>query len=953
MADLPEGTVTFLFSDIEGSTRLLERLGSAYGELLETHHRLLREVFEANGGVEVDTQGDAFFVSFSKASQALAAALAAQVALGAHPWPGGEVVRVRMGLHSCEASVGPTGYVGVGVHRGARTCSAAHGGQVLVSESTRALVASQLPPGVALVDLGTHRLKDLAEPEHLFQLAHPELPAEFPPVRSLEAHPHNLPVQLSPFVGRTEELHDLEALVDESRLVTLTSMGGGGKTRLALQLAAGVLGRFPEGVFFVDLAPLRDPGLVPFAAASALGVLSSEVAVAPGAVADRLCGHLEPRRALLVFDNCEHVIDAVASLVEEILRRCPAVVVVATSRELLGLAGEVAWRVPSLSLPPAGATRPEDLAGSDAVALFCARASAAQPHFALNPATAPAVAEICRRLDGIPLALELAAVRLRVLSAEQVARRLDDRFALLTGGTRGAIARHQTLRISIDWSYELLDPSEQAALRRLAVFPATFDYEAAEAVIAGAEGGDDPPGAGPDVLDLLAHLVDKSLVTVDSSGAEARYRLLETVRQYGCEKLEGAAEAEATRRRHRDFYLALVRDGSPSTWLSGPRWAELERRIGVDDANFRAALEWSLAGADADASLGFTAGLWVYWRHGGHLLESLGWLERALALAPRPRHPARVESLVGSAWLSWNCGRSDADHARQTGEEALRLALELGDRPGEARARFFLAELALAEGDPGRAQRLGEEALAVAQASDLDLGTGWCHYTLGNVALARGDVPEARAHYERTVEVVARVEQSDRASFLAAHALAALAPLVAADGDPERAQSLADEAVDTARGLPLPQVLVMALVRGSETAVLTGRSGKAAAALREALRLLANLGARRWVADALESVALVRESQGDPDSAARLLGACDALRQALGESRGGRCIAAEIETCRRRTAAALGADAYGVQSSRGQGLPVAEAISSALGELDKAGGVALVASSASSHEVTS
>lgn len=479
---LPEGTVTFCFSDIEGSTRLLERLGPAYANLLQAHHDLIRAAASAHGGVEVDTQGDAFFVAFPRATEAVTAALSAQLALAAHPWPEGTEVRVRMGLHSADARLAPTGYVGLGVHKAARICSAAHGGQVLLSEVTRSLLGDDLPPEARLLDLGAHRLKDLAQPERLFQLTHQQLPESFPPLHTLDAHPHNLPVQLTSFVGREAQLAMVWGLLEGSRLVTLLGAGGAGKTRLALQLAGELVGRFEDGAWVVELAPLADPDLLPQQVASALGVREE-----PGrALLATLTAHLADRELLLVLDNCEHLVGAAAFLAAHLLRGAPRLHILATSREALGVAGETTWRVPSLSTPdPTHPGPPEALADFEAVRLFVERAQAARPEFSLTPGTAPAVARICTRLDGIPLALELAAARVRALPPAEIASRLDNRFRLLTGGSRDALPRQQTLRAALDWSHELLSDAERACFRRLGVFAGSFSLEAAEAICPG------------------------------------------------------------------------------------------------------------------------------------------------------------------------------------------------------------------------------------------------------------------------------------------------------------------------------------------------------------------------------------------------------------------------------------------------------------------------------------
>ncbi|MGH9003437.1 MAG: ATP-binding protein, partial [Acidimicrobiia bacterium] len=482
--ELPMGLVTFLFTDIEGSTRLAEHLGPAWTGLLETHHRLLSSAVVSHRGVVINTQGDAFFAVFPAAPDALVAAVAAQRALAAERWPEGVEVRVRMGMHSGEAVLGATDYVGLAVHRAARVAGLAYGGQVLVSEATRSLAGAGTPEGVTFSDLGEHRLKDLTEPERIHQLAHPALPADFPALRSLDAFRHNLPVAATSFVGRDSEVAALDRHLSEAPLVTLLAPGGAGKTRLALQVAAEQVDQHGDGVWLAELASWGDPHLVPAALASVLGVREE-----PGrTLLDTLEAWAAERAVLLVLDNCEHVVAAAAELAGRLLRAGPGVRVLATSREALGLAAEQVVVVAPLGLPDstAGAAPSlETLLESEAVRLFVERARSAHPGLELGPEHAAAVARICTRLDGIPLALELAARRVRALSLPELADRLDGRLRILTGGTREGGARHQTLRAAIDWSHDLLESDERVLFRRLGVFAGGFDLDAAETVCAG------------------------------------------------------------------------------------------------------------------------------------------------------------------------------------------------------------------------------------------------------------------------------------------------------------------------------------------------------------------------------------------------------------------------------------------------------------------------------------
>ena len=553
MAELPTGTVTFLFTDLEGSTRLWEEHPDAMRVVLSRHDEILRNAVTAHAGHVVKSTGDGVHAVFATAYDAVTAAIAAQLALTREPWPEDVPVKVRMGLHTGEAELREGDYYGSTTNRAARLMAVAHGGQILCTLATLGLVRDDLPAGAKFVDLGEHGLRDLAYPERVFQIVHPDLPRDFPLLRSIGAYPTNLPQQLTTFVGREDEIAEVAEALKQSRVVTLTGVGGVGKTRLALHVAAAVLPRFPDGAWVSELGPVRDAAAIPEVVATAIGAPPPQ----GRSVVAGLLDYLQEKQLLLVLDNCEHVIAAVADIVREIAQRCPRVAILATSREGLGVAGERLVVVGSLRVAAEGAVL-EAALNSDAVRLFEQRAAAVRADFTVDEANVGAVLEICRRLDGIPLAIELAAARIRALAPAEIAQRLGERFRLLTGGSRTAVERHQTLRAAVDWSYDLLDERERTVLRRLAAFAGGFDLEAAEAVTAG--DGVDPI----DVVDRLEELVEKSLTVASGGGPITRYRLLETIRQYAQERLEEAGESDVIRGRHARYFLTLAERGARS-----------------------------------------------------------------------------------------------------------------------------------------------------------------------------------------------------------------------------------------------------------------------------------------------------------------------------------------------------------------------------------------------------
>jgi predicted ATPase/class 3 adenylate cyclase len=784
-------TLTFLVTDIEGSTALLRRLGGdGYARVLAEHHALIRAALAAHHGTELTMTGDGFFAAFSSPRACVAAVLEMQQALDAHEWPAGERVLVRMGMHTGEAELTVAGPVGLDVHRTARIAAVAHGGQVLLSETAAALVQGALPAGSSLLDLGVHRLKDLGRPERIFQLAGDGLTAEFPPLRSL-GNPtllNNLPAELSTFIGREDELKDIRTLVESARLVTLTGAGGSGKTRLGLQVAADLLDDTDDGVWLVELATVTDPAAVPAAVGAVLGVVSR-----PGRSAlDTLADALAPQHPLIMLDNCEHLVDACASTAAAILQRCPQVHLLVTSREPLGIGGEAIYRVPPMSLPPAD-RESSGWAGSDAVALFVDRARKQGVSLAADEQAGPLIVSICRRLDGMPLAIELAAARLSSVSLADLRDRLDQRFRLLTGGSRVALARQQTLLATVSWSYSLLDGVEQRLLRRLAVFPESFDLAAAEAACG--FGGIDML----DVVELLGSLVNKSLVVTEPWAEGLRYRLLETIRQFAADRLmeDGDDETAAVSAAHCAHFVSLAETAAPH--LKGPEQGRWFSRLDADRANLWRAAEWAAGAPDGTKQvLRLAAALRRYWISRSVATPVTELIGPVLA---RPEARSDLSLFVAAATTAAESLRGTAiQDGLRLGAEVIELARQVGE-PGllvEALATqcgmyYFVGEperglmfgaeavelarqtgddvllgssimgylLCLDLADPDAAEMLYVEGIACTQRSGDRLMAHLLHNNASVHAIRCGDFAAARAHLQRAEEASAEIGEEN------------------------------------------------------------------------------------------------------------------------------------------------------------------------------------------------
>lgn len=735
MSTAPSGTVTFLFTDIEGSTKLAQRYPGAMPGLLSRHHQILYQMIEANNGYTFQVVGDSIAAAFHSAGDAARAAIEAQQCIQTEAWSP-EPIRVRMGLHTGAAelnpSSSPTVYSSYAVIALAqRIMSAGHGGQILVSGATRQLLQDASPSESELIDLGAKRLKDSPRPERLYQLIAPGLQAHFPPLRTLDSRPNNLPVQLTSFIGREDQIAEVRQKLVEHRLVTLTGSGGTGKTRLSLEVAAQLLESFEHGVWFIELAPLSDPEQIPNAIITEMR-LSAQTGRPP---LDVLKDYLRGRSSLLILDNCEHVIEACSALVDTLLAAAPRLKVLASSREALGVRGELNHPVPSLSMPDASQVPPiEELTRYESVGLFLDRARLVAPDFDADAGSAPYLAQICRRLDGIPLAIELAAARVRMLSVKQIAARLDDRFRLLTGGARTALPRQQTLRALIDWSYDILPDRERLLFRRLAVFAGGWSLEAAEAVCS--EEGLDPY----EVLDALAQLVNKSLVVVveDVPVGGSRYRMLETIRQYALEKLLQAGGGEAVRDRHLDYYLDVVKRAEPEFF--GPRELYWMDWLRAEADNLHTAVEWSLqsrpvAGLELINSLGY------FLLDHFHIPDEESWLSELLAHpANAARTARRARGLITLAW-SIGMGREDLAPGPALLDEALSIYRELDHRNGMAHAYHAHGIMRFSLGTPGEGIRYLESALELYRETN---DRPWIAHTLQFLGFSLGSYESER-----------------------------------------------------------------------------------------------------------------------------------------------------------------------------------------------------------------
>jgi predicted ATPase/class 3 adenylate cyclase len=863
----PTGTVAFLFTDIEGSSQRWEAHPDVMDGALRRHDAILTSAIATHNGHVFKTAGDEFCVAFGRISDAIRAAIDAQRTLSQEDFSAVGGLRVRMGLHLGEATEHDGDYFGPVVNRVARLMSIGHGGQILITDVARAHVHGDLPDGVSLTDFGPHQLKGLAEPEHVWQLTIAGLNASFPPLKSLDPLLNNLPMQVTSFRGRERDLKEVKSLLGAHRLLTLFGAGGVGKTRLAVQAGADLLEQHPDGVWFADLAPISSGELVPSVIAKMLGISQPE----DRRVDDSILVWLKRKRLLLILDNCEHLLDTVATLADAILRSCPDVRILATSRQALGITGEAVHRLPSLALPETTAgLSAESAMGYGAIALFADRARASDSRFALADDVVPIVTEICRRLDGIPLAIELAAARVKVLSLSGLAQHLDERFKILTAGSRTALPRQKTLTALIYWSYDLLSSREQTLFQRCSIFAGGFTLDAATAVCGGDEVADD------DVLDLVISLVDKSLMLAETDAESERYNLLESTRAYALEKLAENGGRERVAGRHAAYFIEVARaHDQVHSPLSMAAWIA---RAEVDLDNFRAALEWALKEGHDIALGGALAGaLERVWFGGGLSAEGRWWIQAALERTDQAEHPAIVARLRrGLAMLS--TGRRSYDSARQ----ALALYEELKDRHGAAQATGSLAWSLIEMGRLDEAAAANERALATLTEFADSRGVASALWLQGWISGDRGDLPTARELYGRALtEFRALRDDSGVAAVLTG-----LAELEFQQRNAEHALRYASEALELeVRGKNATNI---ANNHNNIAAycIALGNLERASREARDGLAWAQKVQGATQITWACQHLALIAALRAQAPLAARLLGFVDARLEELGCERG-------------------------------------------------------------------
>jgi predicted ATPase/class 3 adenylate cyclase len=805
---LPTGVITYLFTDVEGSTQLWQQHSDLMSDVLTRHDALITAVVEEHAGMVVRSrgEGDSLFAVFVRARDAVAAACAVQQAILIEPWSSGLTIKVRMALHTGESELREHDYYGPVVNRCARLRGIAHGGQVVLSQATVELTQDALPDGVTFRDMGAHRLRGMERPEQVFQLLHPGLPSDFPALDSLDAQEtprHNLPVQLTSFIGRDDEIEEDAGLLSSARLVTLAGAGGSGKTRLSQEIGASVIEDYSDGVWFIGLAALSDPNMLRPLVAETFDVGE-----------DALHGFLQERSILIILDNCEHVIVGAANLVQWLISS-PGVSVIATSREALNLTGERMYQVPPLPVPADGAVQ-EILSDCPSVQLFRERATAAKPDFELTASNAGSVNQIVRRLDGIPLAIELAASRVKLMQPAEIANRLDDSFKILSGGPVDALPHHQTIERTIDWSYDMLDSEQQTLFRQVSVFRGGFTLNACGAVM----GTEDEFEA----LDAIGELVDKSLVRTMPSGEETRYYLLEPLRQYAAVRTT-ADEATETGGRHAIFFRDLAESAIPE--YHGPDQLEWFARLETEHDNFRAALTWGLEDGDADLGLRIAIALAWFWLIRRNTAEAVEWFERVLAM-DGGSVSVRATALVQAGFIGSVVRHDNLAWCLERIREGMAQLTDLGDEQGVKIAQTYEAVILWFQRDLDASTNKFIEIQAAHRSYGFEWGDAFCDFFLGSAAWFAGDLEESAEHCSRALEIF--------------------------------------------RGIGDIEMIAWACLRLANTLLESGRLEESIALYEESLPMLADVGDRLGVGTAQLGIGLAAHFQGQTETANRLLG---------------------------------------------------------------------------------
>lgn len=951
MGSLPSGTVTFLFTDIESSTKLAREYPDVWESLRERHHAILQAVIESHNGYTFQIIGDAFCAAFHTAYNGLSAALDAQRKLQNEDW-GETVIRVRMGLHTGSAELHGNEYRGyLTMAKVQRISSVAHGGQILLSNTSAELVHDELPAGITLCDLKEHWLKGLPDPERLWQMVSPDLQLDFPPLQSLKEIPNNLPVQLTSFIGREKEVEQIKKRLDKNRLVTLTGSGGVGKTRLLIQVASELLRYYSWGGWLVELAPITDPELVPKVACTALGI-TQRGNISP---LKALTDYLHEKRILVALDNCEHLIDACAQLAEVLLHACPHLQIIVSSREPLGIDGENTYRVPSLSLADSNSGL-QIIEHSEAVQLFIERARTILPGYALAETNASVIAQICQRLDGIPLAIELAASRVKLLNVEQIATRLDNTFQFLTGGSRTALPRHQTLRSMIDWSYNLLTSEEQAMLQCLSVFVGGWTLEAAELV-----------SADPNALEILTHLVDKSLVAVDRErNQESRYYLLESIRQYAREKLVENGEAGKVRARHLDYFVKFAREAEPR--LLGSEQLECLSQLAVEYDNIKSALEYSCLSENTTNGLQMAWSLLMFWSGSGHwkecrelvtkLLEqpqgmektalrvkgliiaglmaallndtlmARSWLVESIEIARELGPYSKDLYAISLGLLGYSMIGSDISSAQSYCEEALTIGRQTDDQWIIANLLDYLGNVYGAQGNYSAAQAASTESMICF----LTMKNKWLSSrplgNLGSISFRQGDYESARLYWEQALAVYREMGDKANTAFI----LSALANVSQIQGDLWHSMGLYEESLKIWRVIGDEVSIAPLLVNLGFVMLRQKNMEQATTLFTEGLALNKKIEHPTQIFDCFIGYAALAMSMEKPKLAAQLLGMAERVipsgqKNPVSDSQF--TYDQLIEDIR----AALGEEAYTAAYDTGKQMSLNEAVAYALKEL--------------------